>query len=143
MLSIQGIVYNSSNGVFSFKNPASSAFYIVGIILLVLIVIDAIHSLFKYQSKHFYKIRSIVKTIFLSLSHLRVNYFIVVMIFLDLLFAGAEYLISKKENQKSFNKLWVFKNILLNLSLLLLIFMPIKLIAVIISFFFVSFSIGV
>lgn len=96
MLSIQGIVYNSSNGVFSFKNPASSGFYIMGIILLVLIVIDAIHSLFKYQSKHFYKIRSIIKTSFLSLSHLRVNYFIVVMIFLDLLFAGAEYLISKK-----------------------------------------------
>ena len=143
MLAIQGIVYNSSNGVFSFKNPASSAFYIVGIVFLVLIVIDVIHSLFKYQSRQFYKIRSIVKTIFLSLSHLRVNYFIVVMIFLDLLFAVAEYLISKKENPKSFNKLWVFKNILLNICLLLLIFMQTKLIAVIICFVLVSFSIGV
>lgn len=89
MLSLQGIVYNSSNGSLSFANPGSSIFYIIGIIMLILIVADVIHLLITFQSKNFYKVRSIVKIMFLSLSHLNVNYFTVVMFFLDLLFAGA------------------------------------------------------
>jgi len=49
MLAIQGCVNNSIHQIFSFDRISYSASYIVGLLMFVLILIDLVHSLFKYQ----------------------------------------------------------------------------------------------
>jgi len=49
-----------------------------------------------YQSQHFYKVRILIKTILLSMSHFNSTYFIVVMVVFDALFIAAEYFIVKR-----------------------------------------------
>lgn len=87
---------NPINELLGFENIANSLFYIAGILMFFFIFVDLFHSLCIDPTRYFYKLRNILKTILLSLSHFNPTYFFSVLVIIDFLFIAGEYFISKK-----------------------------------------------
>jgi hypothetical protein len=74
MACLQGAIYNSISEL-----TLNSVFYIIGIIVLFLILIDAIYALLKDQ-KNIYRLRTLVKGVCLSLLHFSPIYLFAVVV---------------------------------------------------------------
>jgi hypothetical protein len=71
---------------------------------------------------NFWKIRVVMKATLLSLSHYSPLYLLASTVAVDLLLAIAEYQITSYP--KHYPKCWIFSNVMVNIALVLLVFLP-------------------
>jgi hypothetical protein len=75
------------------------------------------------KEQNFWKVRVLFKATLLSLSHLSPVYLVLSTTLIDLILIIVEYNLSAYA--KKYKKSWIFANVLVNLALILLIFLPI------------------
>jgi glucan phosphoethanolaminetransferase (alkaline phosphatase superfamily) len=75
------------------------------------------------KSLNFWKLRVLIKASLLSLSHLSPIYFLASTVVIDLVLIYAEYQLAKYP--KEYRKCWIFANVMVNLALVMLVFLPI------------------
>lgn len=127
--SLQGAILNPIDQV-----SLNAVFYIIGIVLYIIIVMDCFWSL--YQSKtYIYKLRILIKATMLSLMHFSPVYVAASTLVVDTLFVFAEFCLLK--DMKPYPKLWVINNFLPNIALTILIYVPFAAIGMIVSGFLV------
>lgn len=101
----------------------NSAFYILGILLYFSLVCECIYMINKDKANNFWKIRVLFKATLLSLSHFSPTYLLSSTIVLDLVLIIVEYQLNPY--CKTYWKSWLISNITCNLTLVLLVFLPI------------------
>ena len=101
----------------------------LGILILVLLIAECLYSLLKSKAKALWKLRLCSKAMILSAASWNPLVLICFAIFLDFTLMIAEFLETKKG--KDFAYLWLTNNILCNLGLLVLVFVPDFLIAIV------------
>jgi hypothetical protein len=113
--------FASLQGIFMNPIPIldlNFTFYIIGVLLYISIVTECMYKL----SSNLYKIRAILKATLLSLAYISPVSLLSATILIDLFLAVGEYNLNKYP--KEYPKLWVFQNVMANLTLALLGFLP-------------------
>jgi hypothetical protein len=123
--SLQGAVLNPITSL-----SVNGVFYIIGILIYFSVVCECIYKLNKDTMLNFWKIRILLKTTILSLSHYSPIYLLSAAVVTDLLLAAVEYRIAIYP--KLHSKLWVFANVMVNVALLLLLLLSFAFLVVII-----------
>jgi hypothetical protein len=101
--------------------------------MMIFVTIETVYSLIR-NKKSIGKLRVYLKGILLSLAHVNPIYIVSVCFIVDIMLAIIEFKAILKQNQ--FTKLLIINHILINLSVLILIFMPQKLTSLFAAMFF-------
>ena len=116
----------------AFLNPISeidgnACFYLLGILIYCLILVESCY-LSRKDIKNIWKFRVLLKASLLSFAHLNPVFLVFIAIFLDISIAILEYNLVKSAPKFSniilHPKLWLVDNILCNIALGLLLFLP-------------------
>jgi hypothetical protein len=115
-LSLQGAKLNSIQ-----KLTVNSLFYLIGIILYLIILIEMLYSV--YQSKkNFYRVRIFLKATILSIGHSNPIIFVYMSIVLDISLIFLQFVVV--ENEVAWKKIWLLNHLLLNIVLALFFLLP-------------------
>jgi hypothetical protein len=116
--SLQGAIMNPITFL-----TVNAAFYIIGILLYFTVVCECIYKIAQNKILNFWKFRILVKATLLSFSHVSPIYFLASTVVIDLLLAFIEYRLA--QYPKDYPKCWIFANLMVNLSLVFMVFLPI------------------
>lgn len=122
--SLQGAVLNPITSL-----TINGAFYIIGILLYFSLICECIYKVSQDKALNFWKIRVLLKATLLSLSHLSPIYLLSSTVVIDLVLIIVEYQLSNYPKQ--YPKSWIFANVIVNLSLVLMVFLPIILLTLV------------
>jgi len=138
-LCLQGAYYNPVSSI-----TVNSMFYILGISIFVVILLESVYSIHKSMSETvipFHKLRVIIKCVALSLAYINPLYIFMSIIFLDLCLLFIEFIL--KKDKKVTPKLWLFNNIMIDAALCLMMLGPYSLISVFIASACIVFVLGI
>ena len=121
-ISLQGALLNPTQII-----ELNGLFYILGITFLMIAVVDIVYHCYNEFNKNFWKIRVFMKAFILALCHWSPLYLLIVVIIVDLLLMYCEYQLSAYS--KFFQQPWITVTLLVNISLLLVVFVPIFLLS--------------
>lgn len=116
--SLQGSIYNPVNSLTS-----NGFFYILGICIYAAIICEAAYKLYIDRITYFWRLRVILKATVLSLAHFSPIYLFCTAILLDLMLLTVEYRLCRYP--KYFGRWWMFAHIATNLSMIMLVFLPV------------------
>lgn len=108
----------------------NSALYIIGIVWYCSILGYCIYSIYDDLNK-IYRLRIFVKSTLLACAHFSPIYIFSSCILLDILLITIEHNVCKMK--KLYPKLWIVKNIILNMALCILAFLPTLMLSLIIA----------
>lgn len=116
--SLQGAIDNPITSL-----SLNATFYIIGILLYFAVVCECIYKVSQDKCLNFWRIRVLIKATLLSLSHESPIYLLASTVVIDLILIFVEYQLNAYP--KTYTKSWIFANVMCNLALVLLVFLPI------------------
>lgn len=101
----------------------------LGIATYAAILTHTLYSLYRNPTRYFHRLRAITKISLLAVTNLSPIYIFCIALFIDLLLIAIEYYLS----MKSCGRMWVLKNVMLDLALAALALVPSALLTLIIA----------
>lgn len=130
--SLQGAIMNPIESV-----NINGSFYILGILVYFSLMCECIYKLVQDKSQNFWKIRVFLKATLLSLSHHSPVYLLASTVVVDIILLIAE--LQLNPHAKKYCGFWTFANVTCNLSLILLVFLPIIMLTMVLVSVFLLF----